>query len=246
MSKTMRHEVKIIEPTDLWYLQNNINKETNKYYHPTKDIPFVQQLVIHLNNSGAIIQKGALHWCMGQLTYDVYKTDNRLKDIWVSLTTDMDYNAPVYKGTGMIYLEPRHKAYFLHYTQIELSGSEQWELDDGVFQFCSDNVVLGTKKLKFRQMVGSTDGRWRITLAALPGQNAKVVTSTSAPARVVELKKGETLIADCDLVKGFTRGIEEDYRKLGHLGKGGGEGYVWVYGGEGKLLVSETDGMGLG
>ncbi|HEY9650826.1 MAG TPA: AIM24 family protein [Coleofasciculaceae cyanobacterium] len=242
----MRHDVNILEPTDLWYLQNNINKETNKFYHPTRSIPFVQQMEINLENEGVILQKGALHRCIGQLTYGVYKTDNRLKDMWVSLTTDMDYNAPLYKGTGRIYLEPKQKGYFLHYTAIELSNSESWEFDDGVFQFCSDNVVLGTKRLKFRQMAGSTDGRWRIALRALPGQNAQVVVGTIAPARVIKLKKGETLMADYDLVKGFTSGIEEDYRKLGHLGKGGGEGYVWVYGGEGKLLVSEMDGMGLG
>ena len=95
-------------------------------------------------------------------------------------------------------------------------------------------------------MAGSNDGRWRIALKALPEQKAKVVAGTAAPARIVELKKGEILMADYDLVKGFTNGIEEDYRKLGHLGKGGGEGYVWIYGGEGKLLVTETDGMNLG
>ncbi len=88
-----------MEPTDLWYVQNNINPETNKFYHPTKNIPFVQQVEINLNNSGVIIQKGGLHWCMGKLTYGVYKTDNRLKDMWVSLTTEMDYNAPVYQGS---------------------------------------------------------------------------------------------------------------------------------------------------
>jgi uncharacterized protein (AIM24 family) len=242
----MKHEVKILEPTDLWYLQSNINKETNKYYHPTKNIPFVQQVEIHLDNEGVIIQTGALHRCIGQLNYGVYKTDNRLKDMWVSLTTEMDYNAPTYKGTGRVYLEPRQKGYFLHYTPIELSDLVQWEFDDGTFQFCSDNVVLGTKRLKFRQMAGSNDGRWRIALKALPEQKAKVVAGTAAPARIVELKKGEILMADYDLVKGFTNGIEEDYRKLGHLGKGGGEGYVWIYGGEGKLLVTETDGMGLG
>lgn len=242
----MKHDVKILEPTDLWYLQNNINKETNKYYHPTKNIPFVQQVEIHLENSGVVIQKGSLHSCVGQLTYGVYKTDNRLKDMWVSLTTEMDYNAPIYQGTGRVSLEPRQKGAFLHYTPIELSASEQWEFDDGVFQFCSDNVVLGTKKLKFRQMAGSTDGRWRIALKALSGQKAKVVLGTTTPARVIDLKKSETLIADYDLVKGFTNGIGEEYRKLGHFGKGGGEGYVWFYSGEGKLLVSETDGMGLG
>ncbi len=242
----MKHEVKILEPTDLWYLQSNINKETNKYYHPTKYIPFVQQVEIHLDNEGVIIQTGALHRCIGRLNYGVYKTDNRLKDMWVSLTTEMDYNAPTYKGTGRVYLEPRQKGYFLHYTPIELSDSVQWEFDDGTFQFCSDNVVLGTKRLKFRQMAGSNDGRWRIALKALPEQKAKVVAGTTAPARIVELKKGEILMADYDLVKGFTNGIEEDYRKLGHLGKGGGEGYVWIYGGEGKLLVTETDGMNLG
>lgn len=242
----MNYEIKILEPTDLWYLQNNINKETNKYYHPTKNIPFVQQVEINLDNSGAIIQKGAMHSCIGQLTYGIYKTDNRLRDMWVSLTTDMEYNAPTYKGTGKIYLEPRKKGNFLHYTPIELFDLEQWEFDDGIFQFCSDNVVLGTKKLKFRQMAGSTDGRWRIALKALSGQIATVVAGTNAAARVIEIRKGETVIADCDLVKGFTNGIEEDYRKLGHFGKGGGEGYIWFYSGEGKLLISETDGMGLG
>ncbi len=95
-------------------------------------------------------------------------------------------------------------------------------------------------------MAGSNDGKWRIALKALPGQKAKIIAGTTAPARIIELRKGETLMADYDMVKGFTNGIEEEYRKLGHFGKGGGESYVWIYSGQGKLLVSETDGMGLG
>ncbi|MCL1472684.1 AIM24 family protein [Argonema antarcticum] len=242
----MKHAVKMLEPTDLWYLQNNINKETNKLHHPTKNIPFVQQVEIELDNSGTVIQKGALHRCIGQLTYGIYKTDNRLRDIWVSLKTEAEYNAPVYKGTGMVYLEPRQKGNFLHYTSIEIIEKEQWEFDDGIFQFCSDNVVIGAKKLKYRQMIGSSDGRWRIAIAALAGQKSTVVVGTVAPAKIVHLKRGETVIADYDFVKGFTNGIQEDYRKLGHFGRGGGEGFVWIYEGEGKLLVSETEGMGLG
>ncbi|RCJ27042.1 hypothetical protein A6770_02445 [Nostoc minutum NIES-26] len=242
----MQHKVNILEPTDLWYLQNNINKETNKLYHPTKDIPFVQQVEIKLENSGVVIQKGSLHNCVGKLTYDVYKTDNRLKDIWISLSTEVDFNAPVYRGTGTVYLEPRHKGNFLYYTPIELLEQEQWEFDDGVFQFCSDNVVLGTKRLKFKQAAGSNDGKWRIALSALRGQIAQVVVATIAPTKIIELKQGEILIADYDMVKGFTKGIEEDYRKLGYFGKGGGEGYVWFYSGEGKLLVSESEGLNLG
>src|SRR6476661_2829147 len=81
----MKYEIKVLEPTDLWYVQNNINPETNKFYHPTKNIPLVQQVEINLKNSGVIIQKGTLHWCMGKLTSGVYKTDNRLKYMWVSL-----------------------------------------------------------------------------------------------------------------------------------------------------------------
>lgn len=242
----MKHEVKIIEPTELWYLQNNINKETNKLHHPTKSIPFVQQVEIHLENSGVVIQKGSLHRCIGQLTYGVYKTDNRLRDIWVSLKTDTEFNAPVYKGTGKVYLEPRQKGNFLHYTSIDIVEKEQWEFDDGVFQFCSDNVVLGAKRLKYKQMLGSNDGRWRLAITPLGGQKATVVASTAAPAKVISLNRGEILIADYDMVKGYTNGIHEDYRKLGHFGRGGGEGYVWIYEGEGKLLVTENEGMGLG
>lgn len=242
----MEYVVKVLEPTDLWYLQNNINKETNKYYHPTRSIPFVQQVEIHLENSGVIIQKGSLHRCIGRLSYEIYKTDNRLRDIWVALTTEIEYNAPVYKGTGMVHLEPRQKGNFLHYTAIDILEHEQWEFDDGVFQFCSDNVVIGAKRLKYRQMLGSSDGKWRIAIKALPSKTAKAVLGTVTPAKVVELNRGEILIADFDMVKGFTKGIVEDYRKLGHFGRGGGEGFVWVYEGEGKLLVSETEGMGLG
>ena len=53
----MKYEIKVLEPTDLWYVQNNINKETNKFYHPTNNIPFVQQVEINLNNSGVIDSK---------------------------------------------------------------------------------------------------------------------------------------------------------------------------------------------
>lgn len=241
----MEYLVKVLEPTDLWYLQNNINKETNKYYHPTKSIPFVQQVEIKLENSGVIIQKGSLHRCIGRLSYEIYKTDNRLRDIWVALTTEIEYNAPVYKGTGTVHLEPRQKGNFLHYTAIDILEHEQWEFDDGVFQFCSDNVVIGAKRLKYRQMLGSSDGKWRIAIKALPSKIAKAVLGTTEPAKVVELNRGEILIADFDMVKGFTKGISEDYRKLGHFGRGGGEGFVWFYEGEGRLLVSETEGMGL-
>lgn len=242
----MHYEIKILEPTDLWYLQNNINKDTNKFHHPTKQIPLIQQVEISLENSGVILQKGALHHCMGKLTYDIYKTDNRLKDLWVALRSDVEFNAPVYKGTGKVYLEARGKGNFFYYTDIDAAENEQWEFDDGIFQFCSANVVIGTKKLKFRQMLGGGDGRWRTAIRGIPGQPAKIVTATLAPGRVVELKPGEVIIADCDLVKGFTNGIQEDYRSLGHFGKGGGEGYVWVYTGTGRLLISEREGMGLG
>lgn len=241
----MRYQVKILEPTDLWYLQHNINKETNKWHHPTKNIPFVQQVEIQLENSGTIIQKGSLHRCLGQLTYGIYKTDNRLRDLWVSLRTEMDYNAPVYHGTGVVYLEPRQKGSFLYYSNIKVSANEQWEFDDGIFQCCSDNVIIGAKKIKFRQMVGSNDGRWRISISAIPEQEAQIVTGTSVPAKVIDLRRGEVLIADYDMVKGYTNGINEDYRKLGHFGRSGGEDFVWVYEGEGKLLVTENDGMGL-
>lgn len=54
----MNYAVKILEPTDLWYLQNNINKETNKYYHPTKNIPFVQQKEVEKVMFGFIAVKG--------------------------------------------------------------------------------------------------------------------------------------------------------------------------------------------
>ncbi|MEG3835693.1 MULTISPECIES: hypothetical protein [unclassified Microcoleus] len=70
----MKYEIKVLEPTDLWYIQNNINPETNKFYHPTKNIPLVQQAEINLNNSGVIIQKGALHWCIGKLTESIQDT----------------------------------------------------------------------------------------------------------------------------------------------------------------------------
>ncbi|WP_333425870.1 AIM24 family protein [Microcoleus sp. F4-D5] len=158
----------------------------------------------------------------------------------------MDYSDPVYQGTGTVKLEPRQKGNFLHCTPLDLSDAQQWEFDDGIFQFCSDNVVIGAKKLKLRQVAASNDGRWRIAITALREQKATVVAATSSPAKVVELKQSETLIADCDLVKGFTKGIEEDYRKLGHFGKGGGEGCVWFYQGKGKLLVCENDAMSLG
>lgn len=242
----MRHSINILEPTDLWYLQNNINKETNKYFHPTKDIPFVQQVDIKLENTGVVIQKGSLHNCFGKLTYGVYKTDNRLKDVFVSLMTDVDYNAPVYRGVGVVKLEPRRKGFFLNYLEVDIYEGEQWELDDGVFQFCSDNVVLGVKKLKWRQMAGSGDGASRIVVKALPNQTAKLVVGTAAPTKMVELGQGEVMIADSDIVKGFTNGVKEEYAKLGSFGRGGGEGYVWIYTGSGRLLVSETDGMALG
>lgn len=95
-------------------------------------------------------------------------------------------------------------------------------------------------------MMGDNDGRWRLALKALPEQKGKVVLGTNSPAKVISLHQGETLIADYDLVKGFTQGITEDYRKLGHFGKGGGEGYVWIYEGQGRLLVCENEGLRLG
>lgn len=67
---------------------------------------------IKLENTGVVIQKGSLHSCFGKLNYGVYKTDNRLKDIFVSLMTEIDYNAPVYRGTGVVKLEPRQKVIF--------------------------------------------------------------------------------------------------------------------------------------
>ncbi|KOP23760.1 hypothetical protein AMR41_24845 [Hapalosiphon sp. MRB220] len=57
----------------------------------------------------------------------------------------------------------------------------------------------------------------------MPGGHASHKGTSAKP---IELSRGEILIADYDMVKGYTNGIEEDYRKLGHFGKSGGEGFV--------------------
>jgi len=49
---------------DLWYIKNNINPETNKFYHPLRIFRLFNRSEIS-EQFGAIIQKGALHWCMG-------------------------------------------------------------------------------------------------------------------------------------------------------------------------------------
>lgn len=97
-----------------------------------------RQTLIELNNSGAILQAGAMQWMSGNIeaTTGIKGVGDLFGKAFKSKVTSESTIKPEYKGTGLIMLEPTYK----HLILLDVADWGEVTLEDGLFLAC-DNTI---------------------------------------------------------------------------------------------------------
>ena len=180
-------------------------------------------------------ESGALHYMKGdiQMQTKMPGVGKMLK----SLVSKEDIFRPTYTGTGEAYFGPPS---FDEYHILELNN-ESWVLDQGAY-VCSDfPIEIGVVRNKGISMVFGSEGLFQTTVNG----SGTVVFKSPGPIEEVHLN-GETLTVDGSFA--VAREGSLDF-KTELLGKGvmskvaGGEGFVNVISGTGKVLLAPVPTM---
>tara|TARA_B100000029_G_scaffold297279_2_gene290475 strand:+ start:8991 stop:9671 length:681 start_codon:yes stop_codon:yes gene_type:complete len=180
-------------------------------------------------------ESGALHYMKGdiQMQTKMPGVGKMLK----SLVSKEDIFRPTYTGTGEAYFGPPS---FDEYHILELNN-ESWVLDQGAY-VCSDfPIEIGVVRNKGISMVFGSEGIFQTTVNG----SGTVVFKSPGPIEEVQLN-GETLTVDGSFA--VAREGSLDF-KTELLGKGvmskvaGGEGFVNVISGTGKVLLAPVPTM---
>ncbi|MEC9458041.1 MAG: AIM24 family protein [Candidatus Thermoplasmatota archaeon] len=180
-------------------------------------------------------ESGALHYMKGdiQMQTKMPGVGKMLK----SLVSKEDIFRPTYTGTGEAYFGPPS---FDEYHILELNN-ESWVLDQGAY-VCSDfPIEIGVVRNKGISMVFGSEGIFQTTVNG----SGTVVFKSPGPIEEVHLN-GETLTVDGSFA--VAREGSLDF-KTELLGKGvmskvaGGEGFVNVISGTGKVLLAPVPTM---
>ena len=198
-----------------------------------------RQVIANLNDSGVVIQAGAMQIMMGDLdaATNVKGAGDLLKKAIGSKVTGESAIKPRYRGKGILVLEPSYK-------YILLEDLANWNgnmvIEDGMFLACDDTVNLSVTARS--TMSSAMLGHEGLFNTALTGSGVVVLESPVPPEElfVVDLNDdvvkidGNMAIAWSSSLK-FT--VERTTKTL--VGSAtSGEGLVNVYRGTGRVLIA--------
>ena len=195
----------------------------------------LRMLKVVLQGDSVRSESGALHYMRGdiQMQTKMPGVGKMLK----SLVSKEDIFRPVYSGNGEAYFGPPS---FDEYHIMELND-ESWVLDQGAY-VCSDFAIeIGVVRNKGVSMVLSGEGVFQTTVKG----SGTVVFKSPGPLEEIHLN-GETLTVDGRFAVAREGSLEF---KTQLLGKGvmskvaGGEGFVNVISGTGKVLLAPVPTM---
>ena len=198
-----------------------------------------RQVVADLNNSGIILQAGAMQMISGnvQVATNVQGVGGFFKGMLGGAVTGESGIKPRYTGTGKVILEPTYK-------YILLEDLANWNggmtIEDGLFLACSDTVQMKvTARSSFSSAVAGGEGLFNTTLTG------KGVAVLESPAPAEELLvfdlQNDVLKIDGNMAIAWSQTlqftVERSSRSL--IGSAAsGEGLVNVYRGTGRVLVA--------
>lgn len=200
-----------------------------------------RQVLVDMNDSGCIVQAGAMQWTIGQVeaTSGIKGVGNLLGKMASSVVTKESAIKPEYKGTGALMLEPTFK----HIVLIDL---DDWNnavvLDDGLFLACDSTVE---QKVVARSNVSSAVlGNEGLFNLSLRGKGVAVLESYVPQTELIELElENDVVKIDGNMAIAWSDSLQFTVEKSGKslLGSAvSGEGFVNVYRGTGKILMAPT------
>ena len=198
-----------------------------------------RQVICSLKDSSIKMQAGALQWLTGniQIETDVKGAGDFLGKMVKGAVTKESGVKPVYKGTGIVALEPTYK-YLIPINVGEWEGGIT--IEDGMYLVSDQNIELN---IVHRKNISSTvlgnEGFFNLSLA---GNGVAVLESNVPEDELIEinLNNGELKIDGKQAVCWSTSldfTVEKSTKSL--IGSAiSNEGFLNVYRGTGKVLMS--------
>ncbi len=198
-----------------------------------------RQVAIEMRNTEVITQAGAMQWVLGNVesTTGIKGAGDMIGKMFKGAVTGESSIKPVYKGEGLLVLEPTYK-------YILLEDVSKWNggivLNDGLFLAC-DNTIKQTlaRRNNLSSAVAGGEGLFNLQLQ---GNGVAALESNSPREELVEINlendvvkiDGSYAIAWSGSLQ-FT--VERSSKSL--IGSAvNGEGLVNVYRGTGKILMA--------
>jgi len=202
----------------------------------------MRQVRINVNDSGLIMQPGALQFMKGPIDMEIKSiASSAAKGFFKSMGTGESSITPRYSGKyGEIYLEPSYKYFYL----LELEN-EELILDDGMFYCCEDTVSLSIHVNK--NVASGLFGGEGFKQPKLSGSGIAVLESDVPFEEVLIYHlEDETLKVDGNFALVVRGNIEMNIEKSSKSIIGtvkSGEGLLHVYRGTGEVWLSPSKGI---
>lgn len=199
-----------------------------------------RQLVVNMDGSNTVItQAGAMQWTAGNVeaATNVKGVGDLMGKMFKGAVTKESAIKPEYKGKGVLTLEPTYKYIIL---QDVASWGAGLVVEDGMFLACDGTVeqsVISRKNISSAVLGG--EGLFNLSLK---GHGIAALESVVPYSELIEVElSGDTLKIDGSLAVCWSAGldftVEKSTRSL--IGSAvSGEGFVNVYRGTGKVLMS--------
>jgi len=191
----------------------------------------LRMVKVTLNGDEVRSERGAMHYMRGEI--EMVSSLPGVGKLLKSMVTKESIFRPTYKGTGDVFFGPPT---FDEYHVMELNN-ESWVLDQGAY-VCSDiSIDIGAIRNKgLKTMAFGGEGIFQTSVQG----TGKVVFKSPGPLQEIQLN-GETLTVDGRFAVAREGSLKFQTQILGKgiMSKAtGGEGFVNVISGTGKVLLA--------
>lgn len=199
------------------------------------------QVLCVLNGDTVKVQAGAMQWTAGnvQMSSGVKGVGDFLGKALKGAATGESVSKPLYQGSGYLMLEPTYK-------HIILEDVSQWGsgmvLDDGLFLAC--DATLQEQVIHRTNISSAVLGGEGLFNLSLSGQGIAVLESPVPRAEMIEIVlENDEVRIDGNMAIAWSSSlnftVEKSSKSL--LGSAvSGEGFVNVYRGTGRILMTPT------
>lgn len=205
-----------------------------------------RQVLIEINDNEYTISSGAMQWTVGnvQMETGVKGVSDFVGKAIKGAVTKESAVKPVYKGKGILVLEPT-------YRHILLEDLSEWEggmvLDDGMFLACESRVKQSVvARSNISSAVFGGEGLFNLKLE---GAGIAALESCVPRSELVEITlTNDVLKVDGNFAVAWSGTLEFTVEKSSKtlIGSGiSGEGLVNVYRGTGKVLLAPVNGQAM-
>lgn len=199
-----------------------------------------RQVFIEIGKTGCITQAGAMQWMLGNVSMEsgVKGVGNFLGKMASAAVTKESAIKPVYRGNGVMMLEPTYK----HILLMDVAEWGTVVLDDGLFLACEDTLQQKTvARSNFSSAVLGNEGLFNLSLS---GSGIAVLESSVPKEELVLFElENDVVKIDGNMAIAWSGSLNFTVEKSGKSLIGSavsGEGLVNVYRGTGKILMAPT------